>query len=45
MNEMFWITEVQLSGASVTSFSVLMLVFTVILQYNRLTGYLRHITQ
>lgn len=27
------------------SFSVLMLAFTVILQYNRLTGYLRHITQ
>lgn len=24
---------------------VLMLAFTVILQYNRLTGYLRHITQ
>lgn len=45
MNEKFWITEVQLSGAIMTSFSVLMLAFTVILQYNRLTGYLRHITQ
>lgn len=27
------------------SFIVLMLPFTIILQYNRLTGYLRHITQ